>query len=332
MADTRPDHTIDDLFARVRAFQESRILLTAVELDVFTAVGGGATARQVASRVGAEARATEVLLNALVAIGLLTKREESFRNTALTGRALSAGGAEDSRAALLHQSSLWRSWSTLTECVRAGTAVGYREMAERDEHWTAPFIAAMHRNAAARAPAVVKAVGIEGVGTLLDVGGGSAAYAIAFAQASPTLHAHVLDLDTVVPIARQHVEAAGVSHRVEPRAGDLRHDPLGEGYDLVLVSAICHMLGPDENRDLFGRGHAATAPNGRIVVHDFILDPGRTAPAAAALFSVNMLVGTPRGGNYTEEEYRSWLHDAGYRDVRRVALEGPMALMIGRRG
>jgi predicted O-methyltransferase YrrM len=331
MADAQDTPSLEDVFQRVRAFQESRIILSAVELDVFTAAGQGSTAPQVAERIGADPRATAMLLNALVAIGLLTKSGESFGNTALTVRTLVAGGAEDSRAALLHQASLWRSWSTLTDSLRAGTAVGYRAMSDRDEQWTVPFMAAMHRNAAERAPSLVRAVGAEDVGAMLDVGGGSGAYAMAFAQANPALRAHILDLETVVPIARQHIERAGLSDRVEARAGDLRRDALGERYDLVLVSAVCHMLGPDENRDLLRRCHAATVQGGRIAVHDFILDPDRTAPAAAALFSLNMLVGTPQGSNYTEAEYRAWLTEAGYQDVRRIRLSSPMELITARR-
>ena len=106
-------------------------------------------------------------------------------------------------------------------------------------------------------------------------------------------------------------------------------DPLGKNYDLVLVSAICHMFSPAENRDLFERAFNALAPKGQIVVQDFILEPNKTAPRAAALFSLNMLVGTRAGSSYSEPEYATWLRDAGFNDVRRVRLPGPSGLMIG---
>ncbi len=313
-----------------RAFQESRLLLTALELDIFTAVGGGASAAEVAATCRTDPRATERLLNALVALDLLHKQSGVFENGPLAARLLAAGSPEDARAALKHQVSLWRTWSTLTEAVRVGGAVMHEQMVDRSaDDWTEPFIAAMHRSASARAPEVVRAVGAEGVRRVIDIGGGSAAYSIAFAQANPDLEAEVFDLATVVPIAQRHIAGAGLAGRVTARVGDLRQDAFGAGYDLALLSSICHMLGPDENRDLFVRVQRALAPEGRLVISDFILAPDGTAPRQAALFAINMLVGTPAGSTYTEAEYREWLTGAGFLDVRRVSISGPAELMIG---
>ncbi len=318
----------DDLVQTLRGYQESRVVLTAVELDIFTAVGQGATAAEVAGRIQADPRATEMLLNALVAMGLLSKQEGIFRNTPASSRYFLASSRDDARTATLHTVYTWRRWSTLTECVRAGTSVTYREMSERGEEWTRAFIAAMHRNAAERAPLVVQAVGVEGVRRMLDVGGGSAACSIAFARASAELQAEVLDLPTVLPFAQSHIQDAGLAGRVRTRPGDLRTNEFGQGYDLVLVSAICHMLDPEENRDLVRRCFAALAPKGRIVVQDFILEPDKTAPKSAALFSLNMLVGTRAGSSYSEDEYSAWLGVVGFGDIRHIRLPGPSSLMV----
>ena len=322
----------DDLNSALRGFQESRVLLTAVELDLFTAVGKGARAEEVAARSGSNPRAAEMLLNALVAMGWLTKQGAIFTNSPSSARYFVAGSADDSRVATLHLVHLWRTWSTLTECVRAGTSVSRQEVAERGEEWTRAFIAAMHRNARARAPLVVGAVGTEGVTRMLDVGGGSGAYAIAFARAKGDLEVDLLDLAKVIPIAQGHIESAGLAARIRTRSGDLRRDEFGEGYDLVFVSAICHMLSVEENRDLVRRCLAALAPKGRLVIQDFILEPDRTAPKSAALFALNMLVGTEGGSTYTEAEYAAWLKEAGFQDVRHVRLDGPSGLIVGTRG
>jgi (2Fe-2S) ferredoxin/2-polyprenyl-3-methyl-5-hydroxy-6-metoxy-1,4-benzoquinol methylase len=322
----------DDLNRALRGFQESRVLLTAVELDLFTAVGSGARADDVAARLGSDPRATEMLMNALVAMGWLAKQGAIFSNPPSSARYFVAGSADDWRAATLHLAHLWRTWSTLTECVRAGTSVLRQEMAERGEEWTRAFIAAMHRNARARAPLVVGAVGTEGVNRMLDVGGGSGAYSIAFASAKENLEVHLLDLVEVLPITQSHIESAGLAGRIRTRPGDLRADQLGEGYDLVLVSAICHMLGADENQDLLKRCFKALAPKGRVVIQDFILEPDKTAPKSAALFALNMLVGTRSGSTYTEAEYAAWLGEAGFHDVRHVRLPGPSGLIVGTRG
>lgn len=319
----------DELGQMLRAFQESRVALTAVELDVYTAVGEGATAAEVAAKIGANPRATEMLMNALVAMGLLSKREGVFRNTPVTARFFVAGSPDDARAATMHTVHLWDRWSALSACVRAGTAVSHEEMAERGDDWTRAFIAAMHRNALERAAVVVEAVGTEGVRRMLDVGGGSAAYSIAFARASETLQADVLDLAMVIPIAQGHIDAAGLAARVKTRVGDLRADELGEAYDLAYISAICHMLSPEDNVDLLRRCHAALAPKGRVVIQDFILEADKTAPKTAALFALNMLVGTEAGSSYSEEEYTAWLREAGFQEVQRVRLLGPTGLMVG---
>jgi len=135
----------------------------------------------------------------------------------------------------------------------------------------------------------------------------------------------------VIPIAQGHIDKAGLSDRIRVRAGDLCTDRLGEGYNLVFVSAICHMLSEEENQDLVRRCYAALAPAGRLVIQDFILEPDKTAPKSAALFSLNMLVGTRAGASYSEPEYSAWLREAGFEEVRRIRLPGPSGLMLGTR-
>ncbi len=319
----------DDLVQTIRGFMESRVVLTALELDVFTAAGEGETAGSVASRIGTEPRATETLLNALAAMGLMTKKDGLFATTPVTRRFFTAGSKDDARLATLHTASLWKKWSTLTECVKAGTSVTYQEMHERGDDWTRPFIAAMHRNATERARLAVQAVGIAGIHRMLDVGGGSGAYSIAFAQASAQIEADILDVEPVLPLAQEYISAAGVEERVKTRAGDLRTDDFGSGYDLVFVSAICHMLGPSENADLLRRCHRALGPGGQVVIQDFILDEDKTSPKQAALFSINMLVGTKGGASYSGKEYEDWLASAGFTNIRRVKLPGPTHLMVG---
>jgi len=304
MREPRP---LPDLLQAMRGFQESRVLLTALELDVLPACGAGAGAPEVAAAVQADPRATGMLLDALAALGVLIKEDGRYRCT----EAARALGAQ--RAGLLHMAHLWDTWSGLTGCVRSGRS-------QRSGPWgveVETFIAAMHARASAVAGDAVRTLGHAGVRRLLDVGGGPATFAIAFARAEPGLRAEVLDLGPVLPIAEGHIRAAGLEGRVSVREGDLRRGSLGEGYDLVLVSAICHMLGEDENRDLLARCARALAPGGRVAIREFILDPDRAGPPAAALFALNMLVGTERGNAYTEAEYRSWMAAAGLGGITR---------------
>jgi len=318
----------DDLLQMIRGFQESRIILTALELDLFSAIGKGATAVEAAGKIKADARAVEKLLDALVALELLTKIKERFFNSQNSARYFMEDSPDSCRLAQIHTANLWQRWSTLTECVRQGTSVTYTEMAERGDAWTAPFIAAMHKNSLARAPQVVRAVGAEKINRMLDIGGGSAGYSIAFAKANPHLTGVVFDLPAVVSIARANIEQAGLANRLSVQPGDMRTDDFGRGFDLVLLSAICHMNGPQQNIELLEKSGKALIPGGRIVIQDFILNEDKTSPRTAALFAINMLVGTLNGSTYAESEYGDWLRQAGFTSIERLRLPGPTGLLV----
>jgi predicted O-methyltransferase YrrM len=331
---SQPGVLPDELMETVRGYQPSRILLTGIELDVFSIIARldkGATALAVAKALNASPRGVETLLNALVAMDLLAKADEVYATKPDLSRFLVEGSVDDARMALRHHLNLWASWSTLTQCVLAGHTIRNQEMHDRGDEWTKPFIAAMHRNSSARALKVVQAVGAAGVKRLLDIGGGSGAYSIAFAKANPTLQAEVFDLPSVVPLANQYIADAKLADRVGTRSGDLRKDHFGEGYDLVFLSAICHMLSPEENQDLLRRIFACLAPAGRVVIQDHVMAESKTSPRAGALFAINMLVGTTGGSTYSEEEYAVWLKEAGFAKVQRLSLSGPNDLMIGQK-
>ena len=133
----------------------------------------------------------------------------------------------------------------------------------------------------------------------------------------------------MLPITQEHIRQAGLSERISTRAGDMLSIPLAPAsYDLVLLSAICHMFSPEENRQLLARAYAALAPHGRLVVSDFILDADKTSPRFAALFALNMLVGTRAGASYSEPEYQEWMKAAGFAESKRVRIPGPVNLMI----
>ncbi len=317
----------DEFLELTRAWRESRIVFAALELDLFTAVGDGASSHDVAARRGLDPRGTDILLHALAALGLLEKHDGVFRNGALADRFLREGAPHDQRVGLLHEAHLRRRWAHLEDCVRTG------QPAPRDEGTQSleSFIAAMHMNATSRAPQVLRALDLSGLRRALDLGGGSGGYAIALALAVPGARVDVVDRADVVPLTRRYAEAAGVGDRVSAREGDLLAGDLGSGYDLALLSSVCHMLGPGQNADLIARAARTLVPEGQLVVQDYILDPDRTSPRAAAIFAVNMLVNTPTGTNYTEQDYFGWMRAAGLVALRYVQLGGPTGLLIGTR-
>lgn len=317
----------DRLDQMIRGYMPSRCLLTALELDIFTAVGDGANAEQIGKKIHANARAAGMLLNALVALGLLAKSGDDYQNTPESARFFVQGSKGNHRNGLLHTANIWHRWSTLTDAVRSGTRVP----TSRDDNpeWTRNFIAGMQRHAKDRAPLVLKAIGTAGIRRILDLGGGSGAYSIAFAKAGPNVQCEILDIPAVVPLTAEYVRQAGVSQQVSLRAGDMLQDDFGSGYDLIMLNAICHMFSEEQNRDIFRRAHQALAPNGRLVVQDFILNPEKTGPQHAALFSLNMLVSTEAGASYSESEYTHWMKAVGFTEVCRINLPGPSSLIVG---
>ena len=267
----------------MRGYRASRVLLTAVELDVFTAVGEGATSTEVAATLATHPRATESLLNALVALGALTKRADTFQNTPATARYLVAGSPECVRPGFLHSVNRWHTWATLSDCVRTGTCVLEPGIEQQEGNWTRAFIASTTPQAARGSAELVRALKSKNIRRMLDLGGGSGICSIALARAKPALRAEVFDLPIVVPLAQERIRRAGLEGRITTRSGDLRTDEFGSGYDLILVSAVCHLFGPDQNLDLLRRCYGALSPGGTLAIRDLILNSNRTSPAVAAL-------------------------------------------------
>lgn len=313
------------------AFQRSRILLTAHELDLFTLLGeAGKSSVEAAKALGSDERATDRLMNALCTMELLEKRDGRFSATPSASRFLVRGKPEF-LGGLMHTVHLWDTWSTLTQAVRQGGTVTGRPIGERGEKWLRAFIAAMHWRGRQHAQGVVGLLDLSGVSRVLDVGGGSGVYAMAFARAKPDLTALVFDLPTVVPMTQEFIGQEMLSDRVKTVAGDYEVDELGHGFDLVFLSAIIHSNSESGNRRLFRKCTGALMPKGHLVVQDFIVDENRTGPPFAVLFALNMLVGTESGDTYTETEVRSWMKEAGLSGVERKDTDFGTTLILGRK-
>jgi SAM-dependent methyltransferase len=320
----------DSIREMASAFQNSRILLTAYELELFTVLGEASRpARGVAQTLGTEERATERLMNALCAMGLLEKKDGMFSNTPLSSRFL-VKEKPDFMAGLMHTVNLWDTWSTLTQAVRHGRSVVTRQINERGAEWLAALIAAMHDRARKQAQSVAALLDFSSVSRVLDVGGGSGAYSMAFVRAKEGISATVFDLPNVVPLTKSYIEAEGLSDKMDTVVGDYNTDDLGSGFDMVFLSAIVHINSSEENQRLIGKCSRVLRPQGQVVVQDFIMDEDRTRPAFGAFFALNMLVGTDSGDTYTETEVRAWMGKAGLSDVIRRDTDFGTTLIIGR--
>jgi predicted O-methyltransferase YrrM len=315
----------ESLLGMARSFMESRILLTAAELDLFSlTTAKPLAAGQIAERIGADPQAMTIVLDALTAMGLLLKEKGLYQTEPSAAPLLSAGSPISVLPMVSHANDLWDRWGQLTPKV-----AGKRD---RDKSMRA-FIGAMHVVGSALAPRVISQIGVSGVRRLLDVGGGSGTYTIAFLDAEPRMEATLFDLPPVIHMARERLEASGMQERVRLVAGDYRTDALPAGHDLAFVSAIIHQNSPAENKALFRKIYDALVPGGRIVVRDHLLSPDRTRPRSGALFAVNMLVGTKGGNSYTEDEVREALQEAGFVNIKTIQPDARMdGLMEGFKG
>ena len=321
--------TPDRIMEMVMAFQRSRVLLTAYELELFTVLGNESkSSAEVAGALGTEKRATDRLMNALCALELLDKKENRFSNTPLVQRFL-VKHSPDFMGNLYHSVNLWDTWSTLTPALYKGSTVMEKKINDRGEKWLTAFIASMHNRAKKHAPEVVDKLDLSKVTRVLDIGGGSGAYAMAFVKARPNINAAVFDLPNVIPITHRYIEKEGLTGKIKTIVGDYTVDPLGKGYDLIFLSAVIHINSTEVNMKLLKKCSEALNPGGQVVIQDFIMDEDRTTPPSGALFALNMLVSTEAGDTYTGSEVMDWMTAAGLASIKRVDTPFGTSLLYG---
>lgn len=311
-------------------FRISRVILTAYELDIFTHVSlAGSTSKEVAGKIKADARATDRLMNAVSAIGLLEKRSNKFYNTVFAGTYLSQK-SPDYLQGLLHNVSMWDTWSTMTEAVKTGKSQRHKVESRKQENFSEAFIGAMHERAYRQAKDVLDKLDLREIRHFLDIGGGSGVYSMDFVRRNKDNKATVFDLPEIIPITKKYVKKEGLSREIGFIGGDYNTDDLGSGYDMAFLSAVVHINSPEQNRKLAKKCFAALNPGGMIVIQDHVMDEDRTSPFSGALFAMNMLVATECGDTYTESEIRKWLLDAGFSKIKRVETLNN-AMIIGKK-
>lgn len=311
--------TPEEIIALGRKFMESRIFLTAAELDVFTILAKRSmSAREAADALKVTERGITILLDALASMGLLEKNTDMYHCPAGVASSLSTESPGTIIPMIRHNVGGWKRWSNLTEIVRHGMddnkTMGFLD----NESELEAFIGAMHVVAYNLAPGIVSAIRPGQAKKLLDIGGASGSYTQAFLEAFPGMTATLFDLPPVIKIAERRLSGTGLLQRITLVPGNFYLDELPQGYDLVLLSAIIHQNSTEQNIALYRKIYRALVPGGRIIIRDHVMTPDHTQPARGALFAVNMLVGTQGGGTYSFEEIRESLEVAGFINVRLI--------------
>lgn len=296
-------------------FRPACVIGAAADLDLWTALGEGSqTADELARRLGCDLRGLSTLLDAVAALDLLTKTDDRYSVPACLRPLLVANSSGTLLPMLQHFANLVRGWSNLAWTAKSGIPAPRPNSIRGPEADRASFIAAMHSISAPMADGVVRQLGPPQFSHLLDVGGASGTWTLAFLRAVPNSQATIFDLPDAVKQARQRLGASDLAQRVALVPGDFYRDDLPTGADFAWVSAICHQHSRAHNRQLFDKVFRVLVPGGRIAVRDMVLEPSHTQPREAALFAINMLVNTESGGCFTFDEYAEDLLAAGFCD------------------
>lgn len=315
--------TLERLRETARGYRMPLIILTLVRAGVFDELAvRPATAETLAASCGVDREAVTRLLNVLVSAGLLGRDADGYFLAGALADKLVPGQMGSAMDGLRHTADGLDKWFGIEEALKAGHAE-YPDRLDviRDPERNIRFIRAMHTHAAPVAGRFADLADAGDARTFLDVGGGPGTFALAMVRRWPDLQATVADLPLTLRVTRQVIREDRLQERVSLTEADFygdEHCNLGGPWDLVLVSAVIHSEGPEQNRKLFGRIRRTLADGGRIVVRETILDEDRLGPPRAAMFDAHMLVSTRRGRCYTQSEISHMLLDAGFVSPRRL--------------
>lgn len=310
--------TYPQLMQMANACGESRAVLAANDLDVFTVIGtGGRTAGEIAKRCKADPEGMLLLLNALAGLGLLSRRGTRYHNTPLGRRYLDRRSPTSISNLLWLLGHHWHDWTKLPQSLRKGRP-GWAPVTGSPA-FRRRFSLAMHeRSHVLAAPTVATLRLPPRSRRFLDLGGGPGSYAIALARRHPNLEGVVLD--QAVTVARQLIRKHRLEKRLRARTGSIFTAPLGSGYDAVLVSNVIHVFNAKENRTLLERVRDALRPGGKVFIVEFFLDDSRTQPPKSSLFALMMYLFTGSGQCYSWSETEGWLKALGFGRFKRSRI------------
>lgn len=308
--------TFQDFRDAIAAYRLPRILLTALDLDLFTAIGAQSwSVANLARRLGASPRGLDILCRNLASVGLLVKSRDRYRNSLFAGTVLNAKHAGYRGDYLKLLQGQWDDWSLLTRSVSLGQPV----VADEDLDETAyrrQFTWAMHHRSMDVAPRLARQLDLRRARTLLDLGGGPGTYALAFMKKNLRLRATVCDRAPALAVAREIAEQSPVGHRLSYLPLDFIKQAIPGRYDVVWLSNVIHIYSPAENRKLLRNIARVLAPGGRLLIQEALLhDRHDLAPLGANLFAVTMLLFTDRGNTYSVREATDWLMCSGFQRV-----------------
>ena len=318
-------------------FLGSKTLLSAVELGLFTELAKGSLdAAALTKRLHLHSRSARDFFDTLVALGMLKRAGQRYANTAETSLFLDRAKPSYVGGILeMANARLYRFWGSLTEGLRTGKPQNEVKTGEdffgtlyADPQRLEGFLKAMTGLSIGSARVIAKKFSWKKYRTFVDVGCAQGGVAVEIALAHKHLTGLGMDLPVVQPVFEAYAQARGVAQRLRFHAGDFFKDPL-QKCDVIVMGHILHDWNLDEKMMLLRKAYEALAPGGALIVHEALIDDARKQNAFGLLMSLNMLIETHGGFDFTGTDCRAWMKDAGFNRTRVERLAGPDGMVIG---
>ena len=316
---TQPDLSPRILMRILGDFANSQILDASIEYDFFTLIGNGfQTADEIACQAGTDLRATRIVLDSLLALALVEKRDSRYNLTPVSETFLMRGKPSyvgDFRHVAL---ALWDGMAHLKESLKTGKPFSRMDTGDALQVWEKLVLGIIViAEPAARALCDLLKIGTERKAIkVLDIAGGSSIFGMTIMSRDPSARVTQLDWPNVNAVARKLNQERGLEGKIRFIDGE-HHSARFESsqYDLVLASNFCRFESPKRNQELFVKAYRALKPGGCFIVNDFVPNEERTEPTFALRFSVYTLTHTPEGECWTVSQYTEWMKAAGFEAI-----------------
>jgi len=319
-------------------FWGSKTLLSAIELGIFTELAGGPlSTSELTARLSLHPRSARDFFDALVSLGMLEREGEHYRNTAETGQFLVRGQLSYIGGFLeMANERLYRFWGSLTEGLRTGApqnelksgGEGLFEQVYSDPQRLRLFLGAMTGLSMGASLAIAEKFPWKNYKTVVDIGGAQGGLLVQLGLAHPHLMGTNFDLAVVGPIFDEYVATNGLSERLKFQPGNFFEEDL-PASDVITMGHILHDWNLDDKRMLLEKAYRAIPEGGALIVFEALIDDERRQNAFGLLMSLNMLIETPGGFDYTGADCQGWMRDAGFRETRVEHLIGPDSMVVG---
>ena len=316
------------------AYAPPLIISAGVSNKVFDSLENGAkTSKEVAKQTGASPRALRILMNALVGLDLLKKdRQEKYSLTPESAAFLVSSqlGTHAGFFGTIAPQIISR-WLRLSDIVRQGRpGVAVNQETEGTEFFSqlVERIIPMSYPPAQKLGDHLKLARTRNEIHVLDLAAGSGIWGIALAQKSPRVRVTAVDWPGMIPTTKRITQKFGVGDRFNYVEGDILAAGFGSGYDIATLGHILHSEGEERSRELLKKTFRALKSGGTIAIAEWLVNDDRTGPLPSLMFAVQMLVNTDKGDTFSFNEIKSWLHEAGFKKVRKLQAPGPSPLIL----